>query len=244
MISALALALRPVFEPLLKLRMQPPHLPEGSTVVRSLKPSEAYLGYRYLFLALSWLPQLAGLGVATAVLIAALGPWGAAIAVIGVATALVALGLSLVAVRLDWELRDYLIGDRSLRVRQGAIIQEEVTLSFANIQNIEVNQGPLERLFGFSNLQVTTAGGAAASGRRGQGSAHGAVLVGLAEAEPMRELLMKAVRAYRDAGLGDADDLHLLPPQALLPAALAEVLEAARELRAAAEATCAPVEER
>ena len=49
----------------------------------------------------------------------------------------------MVTTRVDFELRHYLVGDRSLRVAQGAWTREEVTLSYANVQNIEVNQGPL-----------------------------------------------------------------------------------------------------
>ena len=52
------------------------------------------------------------------------------------------------------------------------------------MQNVEVTQGPLERLFGFKSLRVSTAGG-----RRGKPGEHGdssheARLVGLGMPSP------------------------------------------------------------
>ena len=40
--------LKPLILPLLKLDPKPPHLPEGSSLVRELKPSGAWLSFRYL----------------------------------------------------------------------------------------------------------------------------------------------------------------------------------------------------
>ncbi|XXF76031.1 PH domain-containing protein [Myxococcaceae bacterium GXIMD 01537] len=234
MIAALVAALRPLYLPLLKLRLEPPTLPEGTTAVRTLKPSGAYLTYRYLgVLALSAYSLLVAAAVGGA-LIVKLGWTGVAIAAPVGLLVLGGVGLQLVVVRVDWELRDYLIGDRSLRLREGAFVQREVTLSYANVQNVEVTQGPLERLFGFKTLRVSTAGGRApAPGKAGQGTVgHDARLVGLENAEEVRELVLQALRAYRGAGLGDPDDARAPTRSALL----SEVREAARELREAAEA--------
>src|SRR5258708_3086649 len=62
-------------------------------------------------------------------------------------------------VRLDYEFRWYVVTDRSLRIRQGIVTFEETTLTFANVQNAEILQGPIERAFGFANVLVETAGG-------------------------------------------------------------------------------------
>lgn len=235
MIAAIVEALKPLYAPLLKLRLEPPELPEGSTVVRTLKPSEAYLTYRYLGVvaASAYFVLLAvALGVA---LVLKLEWLGAVLGTVLVLGALAAVGLHLVAARLDWELTHYLIGDRSLRLREGALVQREVTLSYANVQNVEVTQGPLERLFGFKTLSVSTAGGRAPKpGSANKGIlGHDARLVGLRNAEEVRELVLNAVRASRDTGLGNPDEAHAPTTR---PALLAEVRDAARELRRAAEA--------
>jgi membrane protein YdbS with pleckstrin-like domain len=238
-IAATVRALRPLFEPLLKLRMESPHLPEGATEVRHLKPALSYLRYRYVGVLLAALVKTWVLGVFAVLAIAKLGLLGLLVAVPLALLLLFLVGLTAVATRLDWELRDYLIGDRSLRVRQGALLQREVTLSFANVQNVEVTQGPLERLFGFKSLKVTTAGGSHNPYKKEMWNSHEAILAGLTNAEAIREIVMEALRRRGDAGLGDTDDArHAVAPApaALAPGRLAEVLEAARELRAAAEA--------
>ena len=43
---------------------------------------------------------------------------------------------ALALVRLDFEKRWYLVTDRSLRVREGVVNVREMTIMFANIQNI------------------------------------------------------------------------------------------------------------
>jgi membrane protein YdbS with pleckstrin-like domain len=239
MIAALVRALRPLLEPLLKLRMAPPHLPEGAAEVRHLKPAAGYLAYRYVGVGLAAVVKTWILGVLGVVAVVKLGALGLLVAVPLALLLLFLVGLTAVATRLDWELRDYLIGDRSLRVRQGALVQREVTLSFANVQNVEVTQGPLERLFGFQSLKVTTAGGGHSASKKELFNSHEAILAGLTNAEEIREIVMDALRRRKDAGLGDADDARAAgaPARAALaPAPLLEVLQAARELRAAAEA--------
>src|SRR4051812_11768507 len=78
---------------------------------------------------------------------------------------------SLAVVRLTFEKRWYLVTDRSLRVREGVLSIREMTVNFANIQNISVSQGPLQRGLGISDLRLDTAGGGRGSrSRRQQGS--------------------------------------------------------------------------
>ena len=62
--------LKPIFLPLLKLDLEPPHLPEGSSLVRSLKPSERWLAYRYLQTLFGFLNQFIGTGIAVIALVA------------------------------------------------------------------------------------------------------------------------------------------------------------------------------
>src|SRR5205814_3372587 len=65
----------------------------------------------------------------------------------------------LAVVRLDYEKRWYLVTDRSLRIREGVVNVREMTVNFANIQNISISQGPLQRLLRIADLRVDTAGG-------------------------------------------------------------------------------------
>ncbi|HEY3354739.1 MAG TPA: PH domain-containing protein [Polyangia bacterium] len=245
MIGALVAAVRPVFAPLLKLDLAPPHLPEGPAV-RTLRPAAAYLAYRYLAVAAVGLIESLPVVILGGLAVARLGAVGLLIAVPLLALYLFVMGVVLVATRLDWELRHYVLGRRSLRVRAGAWVQREITLSYANVQNVEVVQGPLERAFGFKSLRVSTAGGQSAKDKLHGGGSHDALLVGLEDADEVRELILGVLRGRRDAGLGDADDAAAPADAAPAPAgaapardraaALGEVLAAARALRAAAEA--------
>jgi len=88
-----------------------------------------------------------------------------------------------------------------------------MTMTFANVQNITISQGPLERLFGISDVKVDTAGGGGGSGSHGKGEGpnlHVATFRGVDNPEEIRDLMLKRLRRLRDAGLGDLDDARAL----------------------------------
>ncbi len=140
-------------------------------------------------------------------------------------------------VRLDYELRWYMLSDRAIRIREGVATVREKTIALANIQNISVRQGPLQRFLGIADVEVKTAGGGGKSSdiesSKGGGSEpmHVAYFRGVDTAEEIRDLLREGVRAQRDAGLGDPDE----PQSDDAQAAVAELLTEARALRAAVE---------
>lgn len=231
MIEAIVRLLRPIYVPILRLSLTAPHLPEGNTLVRHLTPSQSWLSYRYVNVMLGLLGQLVGVGVGMVLLVARLGGPGIALAALLGLVELFVLGFAFVTTRVDYELRHYLVGDRSLRVSMGAVTRREVTLSYANVQNLEVNQGPLERLFGFKSLTVSTAGGDANPLQKGADNLHVVTLVGLENADELRELVLGMLRQHRDSGLGEAP---VKREGALDLKLLAEVRDAATALREAA----------
>ena len=223
--------LKPLFLPLLKLDLAAPHLPEGSSLVRSLRPSEQWLAYRYLQTLFGFLNQFVGVGIGVIALVAKFRGWGFLIALGLFGVEGFVIGLALVTTRVDFELRHYLVGDRSLRVAQGAWKREEVTLSYANVQNIEVNQGPLERFFGFQSLTISTAG---ADATRGAENSHLVTMVGLEDADELRALILGMLKQQRDSGLGEAAPAQGVGTLSL--ARLTEIKQAALALRDAARA--------
>lgn len=162
---------------------------------------------------------------------------------------LLQLGLSFVLLRLDYEMRWYVVTDRSLRLREGILRVREQTMTFANIQNMTVRQGPIQRLLGIADLEVRTAGGGgkAPEGQAGESMGgqhlHLGYFRGIDNAREVRDLLWEGVRRLRDTGLGNPDeaesDAPVESPSPPLPsgvmAAAHEVLAEARELRQAAE---------
>jgi membrane protein YdbS with pleckstrin-like domain len=153
--------------------------------------------------------------------------------VVGVVGFLVQVPVSLVPVILDWEMRWYIVTDRSLRIREGVWKVTEMTMTFDNVQEVSIRQGPIERLFGIANLRVRTAGG---GGRRGahegeseEASGHIGYFRGVDDAPAIRDLILERLKRLRDAGLGDPDQ----PPSAAeipVEAGWPGVLDAAREL--------------
>lgn len=120
----------------------------------------------------------------------------------------------LAIIRLDYEKRWYIVTDRSLRVREGVIGVQEMTVTFANIQNISIDQGPIQRLLRIADLRVDTAGGGGSSQGQHYGQTlHTARFRGIDNATEVRELIQNRLRQYKDAGLGDHDDLHHQPGQ-------------------------------
>ncbi len=221
---------------------EPPEPPAGSPAsLQVFRASPRYLSYRllgfWLVFAILWIGWWILLGASLVeeelpgILIAApLFP--------------LLLALQITAyflTRIDYELRYYAVTDRSLRVRQGALIVKELTLTYANVQNLHVVQGPLMKLFGLWNLRVETAGGGA-SEKSVSDDSHTAVLAGIENAHAVRDLVLghlKALGAGAGAGLGDLDDIEHARPSLShgdeLARALRELRDSAVALRHAAE---------
>lgn len=127
----------------------------------------------------------------------------------------VQLPVSFALMRLDFEMRWYLLADRSLRIRDGMFVVRELTMSYANIQNISIRRNPLQRIFGLATVAVRAAGGG--SGKTEQGGigqhTHEALFEGVDNADEIRDILRDRIRRHRDSGLGDPDDVHVHEPE-------------------------------
>ncbi|HEY0672532.1 MAG TPA: PH domain-containing protein [Longimicrobiales bacterium] len=148
-------------------------------------------------------------------------------------------GARLLLLRIDIDQRWYLVSDRSLRIREGVIKMKEKTMTYANIQNVRIEQGPLQRLLGIADVQVRTAGGGGSASKEeehsGSKDMHIGYFRGVADAGAIRDAVLERLRRHADSGLGDPDDVsgHA---DSLMEAARALAVEAAA-LRAAALST-------
>jgi membrane protein YdbS with pleckstrin-like domain len=149
--------------------------------------------------------------------------------------------------RLDYELRWYIVTDRSLRIRTGLVRLQESTMSFANLQQVEVKQDPVQRLLGLADVHVQSAGGGSGHHDSGQGQAvdslHTGIFHSVDNATEIRDLILERLRRFRQAGLGDPDDHHdhvvgdgPAMAGALREASAADTLAAAHELLVEARA--------
>ncbi len=214
----------------------PPRARTGASVFRA---APAYLRYRLTLWLLRRLAVLAPI-VASAIVFetearSALGVSDFVAAIVHVVEGSAALAwlasmpVGYALVRLDYEQRWYVVTDRSLFIREGVTLVREMTLTFANVQNVTVEQGPLQRIFAVADLRVQTAGGGGTEAP-GQPSMHTGFLRGLDDAATLRTLIMARLRLGADAGLGDPDDTST----PAIDAALGDLLSQARALGASA----------
>ena len=155
----------------------------------------------------------------------------------GILLYLVQVPVTYAMVRLDYELRWYLVTDRSLRIRSGLTTVRESTMSFANVQQVVVTQGPLQRFLGIADVRVQSAGGGGDEehGKSGE-SLHTGVFHGVDNASEIRDLILERLRLFREAGLGDPEDRSATTAAAGPAPANPDALAAAREVLAEARA--------
>jgi membrane protein YdbS with pleckstrin-like domain len=197
--------------PYFKLPQSPPNLPtlEGEQV-EYLHPSEAYLRYRkFAFWIMLFVIDIA-LTIGWIAIFFASPLIGILITPLALAIIILPDILAYIAIHLNFDTTWYVLSDRSMRLRRGIWTMHETTITFDNIQNIHVQQGPLQRWFGFSNLTVQTAGGGGGEAQGGaMAGAHVGVLEGLDNAHEIRERILARCGRQPGAGLGDESALEL-----------------------------------
>lgn len=182
-----------------------PELPlPSSGVIRALRPCAGWLTYRKIAFWIACLVLDVALLVAWIALYSEhprvalwlLIPWLIVVIVPDI--------VAYVAVHLRYDTTWYVLSDRSMRIRRGVWVIHETTITFDNIQNVRITQGPLQRMLKFSDVVVETAGGGGgAHAGAATGGFHTGLLEGIEDPVAMRELIMERVRASRSAGLGD-----------------------------------------
>lgn len=168
---------------------------------------------------------------------------------LGIATFFVLFVATYFMARLEYEQHWYIVTDRSLRIRTGVLSLSESTMSFANLQQVEVKQGPIQNALGLADVRVQSAGGGSSHEEAGHDSLHTGVFHNVENAEEIRDLILTRLRAFRETGLGDPGESRQRAgearsaPRGVAAAALAPALEAARELLEEARALRAALDQ-
>jgi membrane protein YdbS with pleckstrin-like domain len=191
-----------------RVPQSPPALPtRPGEECASFKPAPGFLKYMKLkfWLGMVFPTVVILLGWAGSLAISPVAGLVAAPVAIILEAALAVVGY--LAIHLRYDTTWYVMSPRSLRIRRGIWVIHETTITFENIQNVKIDQGPVQRLFGIADVLVETAGGggSAAAGAE-DAEAHGAhrgLIEGVAEAQEIRDLLLARMRTSRSAGLGD-----------------------------------------
>jgi len=184
---------------------EPPTLPGGTDdAAQSFRPAEGFLRYLKFFF---WFGLVLIDGLILIGWIAITLAWpiaGAVLALPALALAVLPDILVYIAIHLRYDTTWYVVSNRSLRIRRGIWLLHETTITYENIQNIRVTQGPLQRYFGIGDLLVETAGGGY-GGEHGGGTSimHRGMIEGVDNAHEIRDLILSHLRKRRTAGLGD-----------------------------------------
>jgi membrane protein YdbS with pleckstrin-like domain len=150
-----------------KVPDEPPTLPTSpGEQLERFKPAEGFLRYLLLFF---WI----GLVIIDLIF---LGIWLVSFAIslwLGLALLPVFLAVAIlpdivvyVAIHLRYDTTWYVLSDRSVRIRRGIWTITETTITFENVQDVKIDQGPIQRVYGISDIVIQTAGGGGASWRR------------------------------------------------------------------------------
>ena len=217
---------------------EPPTLPaRQGEYLASFRPAPAYLRYlKFWFWLVLLLVDLgltaAYLAAAAALFIGGLG-WVALLLLPFALFVIIAPDVfAYVAIHLRYDTTWYVMTDRSLRIRRGVMVIHETTITFENVQNLKLRQGPVQRHFGIADLVVDTAGSGGAPGHQGNaGVSHRGVIEGIDNALEVRERILFRMRQSRTAGLGDEEPPGATAAAAWTPAHLAALREIREEVR-------------
>lgn len=199
---------------------QPPELPVApGEPYQSFRPAEGFLQYMKLqfWIGVFVLSSLIFFGWLVLTIASPIA--GIIIALPALAVAVLPQIVFYVAMHLRYDTTWYVLSDKSLRIRRGIWVINETTITFENVQNVTVQQGPLQRWFGISNVQIETAGGGG-SQAGGEGNMVGpnvGLFEGVSNAREIRDLILSKLRRSQTTGLGD-EDLSAAMPDAPRPA--------------------------
>ena len=189
--------------PLLKVPQQPPSLPGNADAddaqVEVFPPDPAFL--RYLYFGSGVILAIITLSLLVVCIAAAVSELliGLLLIPLSIVFVLAIATIFFVAVRVRYDTTWYAITDRAMRIRRGIWTIRETTVSFENVQNVSVKQGPLERYFDIASVTIETAG----SGSTGNSVTNQAKIEGIRDAQQIRDLILKRLRETKTTGLGD-----------------------------------------
>ncbi len=140
--------------------------------------------------------------------------------------------LAYLAIHLRYDTMWYVMTDRSLRCRRGIWTILEHTITFENVQNVEVHRGPIQYFFGISTIVVETAGASEGEQENKFAVGNKAIMEGIADPDTIRQQIMDRVRQSKSTGLGEVTPT---PPSTGSMAWNDESLQVLRDIRDAVQ---------
>lgn len=191
---------------------EPPTLPaREDDFIHSFRPHEGFLHYlKFIFWIVLALTDIAltAAYIAAAIALIMNDLWWVALLLLPPTLVIIVVPdiIAYIAIHLRYDTTWYVMTERSLRIRRGVWVIRETTITFENVQNVKLQQGPLQRHFGIATLVVETAGAGAQHGKNQTMTANQGIIEGVGNAPELRDRILKRVRASTSAGLGDEED--------------------------------------
>ncbi len=86
---------------------------------------------------------------------------------------------------------EYVIDSDSVKMKKGVFWKKRVTVPFTKITNLDVTQGPVQRVFDIGTIHVQTAGAGGAQGAQAE-----LKLLGVRDLDEVKDTIMERVRGY------------------------------------------------
>ncbi len=173
--------------------------------VQHFRPADGYLRYLKFYFWIGLVAIDVALTIAWIVIFVASPIAGILITPLALGLIILPDIVAYVAIHLRYDSTWYVLSDRTMRIRRGLWQIHETTITYDNIQNVSIRQGPVQRYFGIANVIVETAGGGASSakGESTQSIGHAGLLEGIDNAESIRAMILDKWKGSKSAGLGD-----------------------------------------
>ena len=189
---------------------EPPHIQGADDDhVRSFRPAEGYLSYLKLYFWIGLIAIDVVLTAAWLILLFVQPVIGIIVAPLAWAIIILPDIVAYIAIHLRYDTTWYVLSDRSMRIRRGIWTIHETTITYENIQNVSIKQGPVQRYFGIADVLVETAGGGAATGgENGTVVGHFGLLEGISNADEVRTLILAKWSQSKSSGVDEDHREH------------------------------------
>lgn len=105
------------------------------------------------------------------------------------------IGIAEIYAQLAYKYWKYEFAPTNLKIERGIIWKRYSNIPYERVQNVDIHRGILARIFGFSSVNIQTAGYSGYyGGRRGTATSEGYIpAVSIKSAEKIREFLIKKI---------------------------------------------------
>lgn len=86
---------------------------------------------------------------------------------------------------------EYIIDSDSVKAKAGVFWRKNVTIPYIKVTNLDVTQGPIERIFDIGTIHVQTAGAGGQQGAKAEQK-----LVGIRNLDGLKDTIMERIRDY------------------------------------------------